>query len=82
MTSVPVGSLHCVMYHQIRRPDLEDPERIRERIKEAAQYVPLSRLSLSPQCGFASTEIGNKLTEEDQWKKIALVRDIAQTVWG
>ncbi len=65
-----------------KRPDLEDPERIRERIKEAAQYVPLSRLSLSPQCGFASTEIGNKLTEEDQWKKIALVRDIAQTVWG
>ena len=53
-----------------KRPDLEDPERIRERIKEAAQYVPLSRLSLSPQCGFASTEIGNKLTEEDQWKKI------------
>ena len=60
----------------------DSEESFRERIKEAAQYVPLSRLSLSPQCGFASTEIGNKLTEEDQWKKIALVRDIAQTVWG
>ena len=65
-----------------KRPDLEDPECIKARIREAAQYVPLSRLSLSPQCGFASTEIGNKLTEEEQWKKIALVRDIAQAVWG
>ena len=52
------------------------------RIREAVQYVPLENLCLSPQCGFASCEIGNKLTEEQQWAKLALVRSIAQEVWG
>jgi 5-methyltetrahydropteroyltriglutamate--homocysteine methyltransferase len=61
---------------------LEKKETIIARIKEAAQYVPLERLSLSPQCGFASTEEGNILTEEDQWKKIKLIQEIAQEVWG
>ena len=42
----------------------------------------LNRLYLSPQCGFASCEIGNKLTEEEQWAKLALVKEIAQEVWG
>ena len=55
---------------------------IKARIAEAAQYVPLDRLCLSTQCGFASTEEGNKLTEEQQWAKIALVRSIAEEVWG
>ena len=57
-------------------------EHIKERILEASKYVPLDRLCLSPQCGFASTEEGNKLTEEDQWKKLALIREIAEEVWG
>ncbi len=52
------------------------------RIHEAARYVPLEDLCLSPQCGFASCEIGNKLTEDEQWAKIALVRSIAEEVWG
>ena len=65
-----------------KRPELEDPEVIKARISEAAQYVPLDRLCLSTQCGFASTEEGNKLTEEQQWAKIALVRSIAEEVWG
>ena len=65
-----------------KRPELEDPEAIKARIAEAAQYVPLERLCLSTQCGFASTEEGNKLTEEQQWAKIALVRSIAEEVWG
>ncbi len=47
-----------------KKPELEDPEVIKARIAEAAQYVPLDRLCLSTQCGFASTEEGNKLTEE------------------
>ena len=62
--------------------ELEDKEVIKARIKEAAEYVPLERLSLSPQCGFASTEEGNKLTEEQQWAKINLVSQIAKEVWG
>ena len=65
-----------------KRPQLEDKEHIKERILEASKYVPLDRLCLSPQCGFASTEEGNKLTEEDQWKKLALIREIAEEVWG
>lgn len=48
----------------------------------AAKYIPLDRLYLSPQCGFASCEIGNKLTEEEQWAKLALVKEIAEEVWG
>ena len=51
-------------------------------LEEASRYVPLERLSLSPQCGFASCEIGNKLTEEEQWRKIDLVREIAREIWG
>ncbi|MFP3887989.1 5-methyltetrahydropteroyltriglutamate--homocysteine S-methyltransferase [Priestia filamentosa] len=61
---------------------LEDPETIKERIQEASQYIPLENLSLSPQCGFASTEEGNELTEEEQWNKISHVIKIAQDVWG
>lgn len=61
---------------------LEDKQAVIARIREAAKYVPLEQLALSPQCGFASTEEGNLLTGEDQWQKLALVREIAQEVWG
>ncbi|MEL5941090.1 5-methyltetrahydropteroyltriglutamate--homocysteine methyltransferase, partial [Tetragenococcus halophilus] len=50
-------------------------------IREASQFVPLENLCLSPQCGFASTEEGNILTEEQQWNKIRFIKDIAQEVW-
>ena len=63
-------------------PELEDKEMIKERIQEATRYVPLEQLCLSPQCGFSSTEEGNVLTDEDQWKKIKLIKDIAKEVWG
>lgn len=65
-----------------KQPGLEDKEAVKARIKEASKYVPLENLYLSPQCGFASCEIGNKLTEEEQWAKIALVQEIAAEVWG
>lgn len=61
--------------------NLENPSTIVERIKEASQFVPLEQICLSPQCGFASTHEGNHLTEENQWKKIALVKEIAKQVW-
>jgi methionine synthase II (cobalamin-independent) len=64
-----------------KRPQLEDKAKIIERIHEAAKYIPLERLCLSPQCGFASCEIGNKLTEEEQWAKLKLVKEIAEEVW-
>lgn len=65
-----------------KSPVLEDKETVIARIHEAAQYIPLDRLYLSPQCGFASCEIGNKLTEEEQWAKLALVKEVAEEVWG
>jgi 5-methyltetrahydropteroyltriglutamate--homocysteine methyltransferase len=63
-------------------PELENPETIKARINEASQSIPLENLALSPQCGFASTEEGNILTEEDQWNKIKHVVNIANSVWG
>ena len=65
-----------------KTPALENKELVINRIHEAAKYVPLDRLYLSPQCGFASCEIGNKLTEEEQWAKLKLVKEIAEEVWG
>lgn len=65
-----------------KSPKLEDKEQVIKRINQAAKYVPLDRLYLSPQCGFASCEIGNKLTEEEQWAKLKLVKEIDEEVWG
>lgn len=61
--------------------ELEDIDEVIKRIKEASQYIPLDRLALSTQCGFASTEEGNNLTEAQQWAKIRLVKSIAEEVW-
>ena len=55
---------------------------IKSRIAEAAKYVPLEQLCLSPQCGFASTEEGNIMTESQQWAKVRHVEEIAKEVWG
>ena len=65
-----------------KRPELEDKAAVIARIHDAAKYIPLDRLCLSPQCGFASCEIGNKLTEAQQWAKLALVKEITEEVWG
>ncbi|WP_303974628.1 5-methyltetrahydropteroyltriglutamate--homocysteine S-methyltransferase [Streptococcus merionis] len=62
--------------------ELENKEAIIARIREAAQIVPLEDLCLSPQCGFASTEEGNILTEDQQWAKLRLIQEIAAEVWG
>ncbi|WP_458124707.1 5-methyltetrahydropteroyltriglutamate--homocysteine S-methyltransferase [Paenibacillus sp. Z3-2] len=61
--------------------ELENKEDILKRIEEAKQYVDLERICLSPQCGFASTEEGNHLTEEQQWRKLAFIKDIAEEIW-
>jgi 5-methyltetrahydropteroyltriglutamate--homocysteine methyltransferase len=61
---------------------LEDPKDLIRRIEEAAKFIPLEDLSISPQCGFASTLVGNELTEEEQWAKMKLVADVAKKVWG
>lgn len=65
-----------------KSPVLEDKQLVIDRIHDAEKYIPLERLYLSPQCGFASCEIGNKLTEEEQWAKLRLVKEVAEEVWG
>jgi 5-methyltetrahydropteroyltriglutamate--homocysteine methyltransferase len=61
---------------------LESRDELRRRIEEASKFVPLDQLALSPQCGFASTEDGNTLAEDEQWAKLAMIVDLAREVWG
>jgi methionine synthase II (cobalamin-independent) len=65
-----------------KRPELESGDVLARRVEEAARYVPLENLALSPQCGFASTAEGNLLTEEEQWAKLRLVVETARRIWG
>ena len=61
---------------------LESKDDLKRRIDQAAKYLPLEQLALSPQCGFASTEEGNTLTEDEQWAKLRLCAEVARDVWG
>jgi 5-methyltetrahydropteroyltriglutamate--homocysteine methyltransferase len=61
---------------------LESRDTIKRRIGEAAKYAPLDQLALSPQCGFASTEEGNVLADDEQWAKLRLIVEVAEEVWG
>jgi len=65
-----------------KRPHLESGDELMRKIQRATHYVPLERLALSPQCGFASTMEGNLLTEEEQWAKMRLAVETARRVWG
>lgn len=62
--------------------ELEPVDAIKARIAEAAQFAPLEQLALSPQCGFASTEEGNDITEDEQWAKMREIVSIAGEVWA
>ena len=65
-----------------KKPRLESSDELRRRIEEAARLIPLERLALSPQCGFASTMEGNRISLEDQRRKLELVAKVAREVWG
>ena len=78
---VPEGKKVVLGLVTSKSPVLEKEDALIARIYEAAKYVPLENLCLSPQCGFASCEIGNKLTAKEQWEKLALVKSVAQKVW-
>ncbi len=62
--------------------DLESKQELNQRVKDAARYVPLENMCLSPQCGFSSTVEGNELTEAQQWAKLELVVNVAREIWG
>jgi 5-methyltetrahydropteroyltriglutamate--homocysteine methyltransferase len=65
-----------------KEPRLESLDELRRRIDEAARFLPLENLALSPQCGFASVASGNLLSTEDEWRKLELVVNTAHQVWG
>mgnify|MGYP003365782432 CR=1 FL=1 len=81
LAKVPAGKDVVLGLVTSKHPALESPESLIARVNEAAQYVTLEHLQLSTQCGFASTEEGNKLTQEQQWAKIKLVVDTAKQIW-
>ena len=77
----PTIASWCSGWSARSRPQLESAAELERRIAEAARYVPLERLALSPQCGFASTQEGNRLTPDDQRRKLELVAATARAVW-
>ena len=79
---VPRGKSVVLGLITTKEPQLERQDELRRRIDEAAKFVPLENLALSPQCGFASVAAGNLLSGDEQWKKLALVVDTARKVWG
>jgi 5-methyltetrahydropteroyltriglutamate--homocysteine methyltransferase len=78
---VPRGKSAVLGLITTKEPRLESVDELRRRIDEAARYVPLDYLAISPQCGFASVAAGNLLSESDQWRKLALVAETARRVW-
>ncbi|WP_163581228.1 5-methyltetrahydropteroyltriglutamate--homocysteine S-methyltransferase [Gracilibacillus saliphilus] len=82
LAHVPDDRLVVLGLFSSKTGELEDKDAIKARIKEATKYVDLERLCISPQCGFASTEEGNILTEEQQWKKLRLIKEVAEEIWG
>jgi 5-methyltetrahydropteroyltriglutamate--homocysteine methyltransferase len=79
---VPKGKMIVLGLVTSKSGTLEAKDVLKRRIEEAAKFVPLDQLCLSPQCGFASTEEGNLLTEDEQWAKLARVIEVANDVWG
>ena len=65
-----------------KRGELESKDELKRRIEQAARFAPLEQLCLSPQCGFSSTVEGNRLSEDDQWRKLRLIVEVAEEVWG
>jgi 5-methyltetrahydropteroyltriglutamate--homocysteine methyltransferase len=79
---VPKGKMVVLGLVTTKRGQLEDPDMLKRRIDEAAKFVPLDQLCLSPQCGFSSTVEGNVLTADEQKAKLALIVKVASEVWG
>ena len=79
---VPPGKTVVLGLVTSKTGDLESKDELKRRIDEAAKFIPLDQLCLSPQCGFASTEEGNVLSEQQQWDKLSLIVEVANEVWG
>jgi 5-methyltetrahydropteroyltriglutamate--homocysteine methyltransferase len=82
LRSVPAGKVAVLGLITTKTGELEQEDLLLRRIDEATRYLPIEQLAISPQCGFASGLMGNLLTEDEQWRKLELVQDVAQRVWG
>ncbi|MEI9851446.1 MAG: hypothetical protein WDN24_12100 [Sphingomonas sp.] len=80
--SCPGASASCWGWVTTKKPALESKDELKRRIDEAAKFVPLEQLALSPQCGFSSGIGGNTMTIEDEMAKLRLVVEVATEVWG
>jgi 5-methyltetrahydropteroyltriglutamate--homocysteine methyltransferase len=79
---VPKGKQVVLGLVTTKNGKLESKDALKRRIDEASKFIPLDQLCLSGQCGFASTEEGNTLTEDEQWAKLRLIVEVASEVWG
>ena len=79
---VPAGKTVVLGLVTTKVGELESQDSLVQRIEEAARYMPLDQMCLSPQCGFSSTVHGNQISHDDQWRKLELVVNTARTVWG
>jgi 5-methyltetrahydropteroyltriglutamate--homocysteine methyltransferase len=79
---VPKGKIVVLGLVTTKTGELERRDEIKRRIEEASKYIDIDQLALSPQCGFASTEEGNVLAEEQQWAKLRMIVELAEEVWG
>jgi len=79
---VPKNKIVVLGLVSTKVPALESPDELKRKIDEASRHLPLEQLALSPQCGFSSNIVGNLLSEDDQWRKFDLIRQVAADVWG
>ena len=79
---VPKGKIVVLGLITTKLPALESVDELKRRVDEAAQYLPLEQLALSPQCGFASEFAGNLITEDDQKRKLEVLVEAARKIWG
>jgi len=79
---VPAGKQVVLGLVTTKRPELEDRDLLKRRIEEASQFVDIDQLCLSPQCGFSSTEEGNKLSIDEERAKLEMIVEVAEDVWG
>ena len=82
LRKLPAGKQVVLGLVTTKLGELESADALIRRIDEAAQVVPLDQLCLSPQCGFSSTHHGNALSQDDQWRKLERVVEVARRVWG
>ena len=82
LQAIPDDKIAVLGLVTMKTPRRETQEALAGRVKEASQFVPLERLALSPQCGFATSILGNRITAEDQRRKLSVVVETARTVWG